>query len=83
MRKVRESSVQPSAGTLGTWVGLLGSGSPCFCCGAPLETASTEATRDLSNPPQLICPRCGAAVFDETSAPMKTAAGRKRILAAA
>ncbi len=55
----------PAAETLAVLVMALGPGSPCFCCGYPLEiclAAKPVAVTSGAVPALLSCPQCGAGV---------------------
>jgi len=70
--------------TLASWLELLGPGSACFCCGHPLTVPALASVPDRSGygpaKAALTCPRCGAAVYDESAA---TELQREPALAAA
>jgi hypothetical protein len=58
--------------TLASWLELLGPGSACFCCGHPLTVPALVKVPSRSDSSAvnatLICPRCGAGVYDESAA---------------
>lgn len=80
-----------AAESLAQWVLSLSPGSPCFCCGSPLEASRTEGALELSASPEacvLKCPRCGAEASAHAAAaalpvPLGSERFGRRILVAA
>jgi len=68
MRHAVKPLVRRPQDSLAAWVGTLDAGSPCFCCGSPLQDSLSDGLCDCPDASSLSCPVCGARVVDDTCA---------------